>query len=116
MKRLILPLVVLGLAACQQPADEPDNPAVDTTPMEDTGTAQGANSFTEDQARGAIESAGYTNVTGLTQDPQGVWRGTATREGESTQVSVDYRGSVTPGDSPAAGPDSDMGEAAPTQP
>lgn len=105
MKSIIAATAVLVLvAACQQPADEPDNPAVDSTPMTDTGQAAGANSFTEDQARGAIEGAGYTDVTGLMKDEQGVWRGTAMKSGASAQVAVDYRGAVTTGDGASTAP------------
>src|SRR5688572_12716886 len=43
-------------------SEEPRNEAVDTTPTTgDQGQTPGANSFTQDQAKGAIESAGYTN-------------------------------------------------------
>ncbi|HYF22047.1 MAG TPA: hypothetical protein VD929_01485 [Caulobacteraceae bacterium] len=101
MKRATLAAALIGaaiLTGCKQPSDEPENPAVDTTPMTDMGPAAGANSFTEAQARSAIEGAGYTNVQGLTKDDQGLWRGTATgTNGRSEQVSVDYRGSVTAG-------------------
>ena len=77
-------------------AEEPRNPAVDTSPTTgDTGQTPGANSFTAGQARGAIESAGYTNVGALTQNEQGVWQGTATKDGAQAQVSVDYKGAVT---------------------
>lgn len=107
--RLILAAAALALVAgCQQPADEPENPAVDSTPMADAGQADGANSFTESQARGAIEGAGYTDVQTLTKDDGGVWRGMATKGGSSTAVSVDYRGSVTVGDQAAAASSSSM--------
>ncbi len=77
-------------------SEEPRNAAVDTTPTTgDTGQTPGANSFTEGQAKGAIESAGYTNVGALTQNEQGVWQGTATKDGAQAQVSVDYKGAVT---------------------
>lgn len=77
-------------------SEEPRNAAVDTTPTTgDAGQTPGANSFTEGQARGAIESAGYTNVGALTQNEQGVWQGAATKDGAQSQVSVDYKGAVT---------------------
>ena len=41
-------------------------------------------------------SAGYSDVGPLTQNEQGVWTGTAQRDGAPAQVSVDYRGAVTP--------------------
>ena len=74
----------------------PGNPPVDTTPTTgDTGQASGASSFTEGQARGALERAGYSNITGLTQNAQGQWEATATHEGRERHVSIDYRGSIT---------------------
>jgi hypothetical protein len=74
----------------------PGNPAIDTTPTTgDHGQASGASSFTEGQARGALEHAGYTNITGLTQNSSGQWEGAATRHGHETHVSIDYRGAIT---------------------
>lgn len=77
-------------------SEEPRNTAVDTSPTTgDAGQTPGANSFTEGQARAAIESAGYTNVGALTQNEQGLWQGAATKDGAQAQVSVDYKGAVT---------------------
>ena len=55
---------------------------------------KGANSFTRDQAQKQIEAKGYTHVAGLAKDKDGVWRGTAERNGASGPVSVDYQGNV----------------------
>ncbi|WP_205598396.1 hypothetical protein [Caulobacter sp. 17J65-9] len=101
------------LAACGKPSEKPGNPAVDTTPTADTGTAAGANSFTEAQARGAIEKAGYTDVTELVQNDQGVWAGKAMKGGKSVPVSIDYRGSVVES---AGAPTNDLGAGGPTPP
>ena len=57
----------------------------------------GANSFTEAQARSRVEQLGYTNVTGLAKDADGIWRGKATKEGQTTDVSVDFRGNIVVG-------------------
>ncbi len=54
----------------------------------------GANSFTENQVRERLESNGFTGATGLRKDDQGIWRGTAMRNGASTPVAVDYRGNI----------------------
>ncbi len=70
--------------------------------MNATGQTPGANSFTESQARERIEAAGYTGVGALTQNAEGLWQGSATREGAETRVSVDYRGAVTPAGDAAA--------------
>jgi hypothetical protein len=79
-------------------AESPMNPAVDT--QDTTGQAgltPGANSFTEGQAREAIEKQGYVVSGALTQDEQGIWKAQAARAGgETTTVSVDYKGVVTP--------------------
>lgn len=61
----------------------------------DTSQSAASNSFTEDQARGHIENAGYTNVSPLTKTADGLWTGTATKDGKSTSVSVDFKGAVS---------------------
>lgn len=77
--------------------EAPGNAAVDTTPTTgDTAQTPGANSFTEAQAKGAIENAGYSNVSALTQNEQGIWSGKATMGGKEVAVSVDYKGAVSP--------------------
>jgi hypothetical protein len=79
-------------------AESPVNPAIDTEDTsEKAALTPGANSFTEGQAREAIEKQGYTVSGSLTQDAQGIWKGQATKSGgASTTVSVDYKGVVTP--------------------
>jgi hypothetical protein len=73
------------------------------TPTQPTTNAPvaGSNSFTEGQARSRIEAAGYTNVTDLQKDDQGVWRGRATRNGTNTPVGLDFQGNVVAGSAPA---------------
>jgi hypothetical protein len=75
--------------------DGPPNPAVKS--MNENNAMKpvaGANSFTMAQAQSAIEAKGFTQVTGLTKDAQGVWRGRAMKGGSSHPVSVDYQGNV----------------------
>lgn len=78
--------------------ESPTNPAIDTQETSEKSTlTPGANSFTERQAREAIEKQGYTVSGPLTQDDQGIWKGQASRSGgPATTVSVDYKGVVTP--------------------
>jgi hypothetical protein len=112
MRSLIIVAATAGLlAACGQKSDDaaaertdgpvvsapeaPVNPPVDTAPTADAAQTPGASSFTEAQAKGAIESAGYTGVSALTQDAQGLWKGTGTKDGKSVSVSVDYKGAVS---------------------
>jgi hypothetical protein len=55
----------------------------------------GRNSFTHSQAARRIAAAGFTKVSGLTKDSQGIWRGKAEKDGAPTSVSLDYQGNVT---------------------
>ena len=71
-----------------------NNQAVVTTGANADQPAKGANSFTMKQARGRIAKKGYTNVTGLKKDHDGVWRGTGSKDGQPVQVWLDYKGNV----------------------
>lgn len=72
------------------------NEAVDTTPTQDAAApAAGASSFTEDQARGAFEKAGYAVAGPLTQTADGVWLGKATKGGVEATIGIDYKGAIT---------------------
>jgi hypothetical protein len=74
---------------------EPQNAAVKGMHENNSATpVKGANSFTRAQAQKQIEAKGYTHVAGLTKDKDGVWRGTAEKNGVSGPVSVDYQGNV----------------------
>jgi putative membrane protein len=55
---------------------------------------KGANSFTEGQARDRIVAAGFTSVSSLAKDGDGVWRGSAMKDGKSVKVAVDFKGNV----------------------
>lgn len=55
----------------------------------------GANSFTEGQAKSRLETNGYTAVSELKKDDNGIWKGKATHGGQQVNVSVDYRGNIT---------------------
>ena len=74
---------------------QPVNPAVKGIHENNSATpVPGANSFTESQAKSQIEAKGYTRVAGLKKGEDGVWRGTATKDGAPRDVSVDYQGNV----------------------
>ncbi len=70
------------------------NQAVATTNANASQPAHGANSFTMGEAQRRIAGKGYENVSALTKDDQGVWRGTATKDGKSVPVALDYQGNV----------------------
>lgn len=55
---------------------------------------EGANSFTEEQAKDRAIAWGYTDVAALVKDEKGIWRGAATHNGQPVDVAVDYKGNV----------------------
>jgi hypothetical protein len=57
--------------------------------------APASNSFTEGEAKGHIENAGYSDVTGLQKTADGLWTATAKKNGKSVGVTVDFKGAVT---------------------
>ncbi len=56
--------------------------------------AAGANSFTKGQAIKHIQHSGFTNVSDLTQDENGVWHGKAVKGGQTVNVALDFKGNV----------------------
>ena len=82
-----------SIALAQSPTPAPTQAPM---PAPSATTPQsGSNSFTEAQARSWIEKAGYTDVGGLMKSEDGVWRGSAKKNGTSVTVSVDYKGNVS---------------------
>jgi hypothetical protein len=72
-------------------------PAVTTSNANNkTGAApvKGRNSFTMNEARRRIEKGGFTQVTGLKKDADGIWRGKGMKNGASMDVYCDYQGNV----------------------
>jgi len=91
--------IAASSASAQQPAKSgPNNNAVNSSGQNNSNApVAGRNSFTEGQAKSKIEEAGYTNVTDLKKDDNGVWRGKAAKKGGSAAaVSVDFQGNVNP--------------------
>ncbi|HVY14240.1 MAG TPA: hypothetical protein VHB27_03360 [Rhodopila sp.] len=73
------------------------NPAVATSSASSMEPAKGKNSFTLAEARVRLERHGYTQVSNLKKDPEGVWRGQATKDGSQQDVWLDYKGDVGTG-------------------
>jgi len=104
MKQLLATAVITVLvgaggafAQTTAPSANPNasTPAVASPNANEPGApAAGANSFTEAQAKSRIEKAGYTNVSGLSKDKDGIWKGKASKAGTSVDVGVDYHGNV----------------------
>jgi hypothetical protein len=112
MFRLALLAAVAAVPAYAQVAPATPNRSGTTTPAPsterappaattDSGTrtadapVPGANSFTEAQARSRIEAAGFSGVSDLQKDDQGIWRGRAQRNGQQVSVALDYQGNVS---------------------
>ena len=101
MKRSLLlacaGLIFAGAASAQNPPAQsgPNNNAVNSSGQNNSNApVAGRNSFTEGEAKSAIEKAGYTSVSELKKDDNGVWRGKASKGGSPTDVSVDFQGNV----------------------
>lgn len=91
MRTLIVIAALAAVAACQQETkveDAPDTADV-TTPAAPPPTTI---TIMEADARSQIEAQGYTNVTGLVQNPDGTWTAMGTRDGTATQLSVGPNG------------------------
>ncbi|NEI72897.1 PepSY domain-containing protein [Rhizobium lusitanum] len=101
MKKLAFSLAAICLAApvafaqSETPKTSQTTPAMPTSGETNPGApVAGKNSFTEAQAKSRIENAGYTDVSGLKLDDQGVWRAMASKDGKQGSVSVDFQGNV----------------------
>jgi opacity protein-like surface antigen len=105
MKRLLATAAVITVltgagVAFAQTAGPPANPNASTPAVGKPNAnnpgapAGGANSFTEGQAKSRIEGAGYSDISGLMKDKDGVWRGKASKAGKPFAVSLDYQGNV----------------------
>jgi putative membrane protein len=76
-------------------------PAKSTTAMKsahtvnDGGPEAGHNSFTQKQAREHIAKSGFTSVSALKQSDDGVWHGTARKDGHRVSVALDFKGNVS---------------------
>jgi hypothetical protein len=55
---------------------------------------EGANSYTEAQARQRVMDTGFSDVSALTKDDKGIWRGTATKSGKQASIAIDFKGNV----------------------
>jgi hypothetical protein len=103
MKRSLLvfcaAMIAATAASAQNPPAKsgPNNNAVNSSGQNNSNSpVAGRNSFTEGQAKSKIEEAGYTNISALKKDDNGVWRGKASKGGSTTSVSVDFQGNVNP--------------------
>lgn len=89
MRTLIAIAAVATLAACSQETTVPAEPAVVETPAPAPPTVV---MITEADARTRAEGAGYTEITGLMQNPDGTWSATGTMSGTPTQIVISDMG------------------------
>ncbi|NTA13827.1 PepSY domain-containing protein [Agrobacterium tumefaciens] len=102
MRKIVFVALLLGGGAMSALAQQAPtaNPGGDTravvTPNANNPTApvEGANSFTEAQARQRMEDAGYTQVKDLTKDDKGVWMASGMKGGKTIALALDYQGNV----------------------
>lgn len=77
------------------PATDGNTPAVATpSTVNPTAPVVGANSFTEAQAETRMTDAGYSVVTELMLDDNGIWQAKAMKDGKPVAVSLDYQGNI----------------------
>lgn len=60
-----------------------------------TGVAVGGPIMNETEARAHLERDGYSGVAGLTKTGEGMWMGTAMKNGTSGRVAIDREGRVS---------------------
>jgi hypothetical protein len=92
-------VAIAGLWLALAPGFAQQNPAMENpSVVQPNAAAQlspGANSFSEGQARDLLKSQGYSDVSQLTNDSQGIWRGTAMSGTKRVRVSVDFKGNIS---------------------
>jgi hypothetical protein len=70
-------------------------PAVATPDSKNaTAPVEGANSFTQDQAKSRIEKAGFSDVKNLMKDDKGIWMAAGMKDGKAVNIALDYQGNV----------------------
>ncbi len=96
MRTLLTIAAVAALAACGQTTtvEAPEEPIIEApAPLPPAP-------LTEADARTRAETAGYTNITGLVQNPDGSWTASGTQGGATTSITINDMG-VTASTTPA---------------
>ncbi|CDZ29117.1 hypothetical protein [Neorhizobium galegae] len=102
MKKIIFAAALLGastVVALAQTTPAPNangnKPAVATPDSKNvTAPVEGANSFTEAQAKDRIEKAGFSGVKDLKKDDKGIWMAAGMKDGKAVVIALDYQGNV----------------------
>lgn len=83
-----------GPALAQTTGSIRPNEQVAPSPGNPDGLATGETVFDEEAARETLTRAGYSDITALMQDAQGIWRGTARKDAQKVTVALDRRGKI----------------------
>lgn len=88
---------LLGASCVQAQSDSGSHNPIVKSPVARTTrmAAKGRNSFTEAQAQSRVAKAGYSDVTEMMKNKNGVWQGKAMKDGAPVNVALDYKGAVT---------------------
>jgi periplasmic protein CpxP/Spy len=78
-------------AQSDAPSAMPERESKDAGPPT---AAHGPNNMTESEAKAKIEEGGFSDVSNLKKNDEGVWLGKAQREGESFEVAIDSEGNL----------------------
>lgn len=92
MRTLIAVAAIAALAACSQETTTTTPPPPTTEIVTPAPAPAPVVVITEADARTRAETAGYTNVTGLVQNPDGSWSATGTRSGATTTITIGESG------------------------
>ncbi len=96
MRTLLALAAFAALAACgQQTTTETPDTTADSTAPTMPAPAPTTITITEADARTRAETAGYTNITGLMQNPDGTWSATGTQNGQTTTITIGENGVTT---------------------
>jgi len=76
-------------ASPQAAQTQPATPSAGAPTTPNAGAA-----VTEMQAKARIEAQGFTNVSELKKDAQGMWNAKAMKDGKPVQISLDTRGQI----------------------
>lgn len=91
-------LFCAGAASAQSNGTAADPNAGQNAAVKDPAStglpSKGANSFTKKQAADRMAKAGYTPVSDLAKDKDGLWRASAMKDGKTVDVSLDFKGNV----------------------
>ena len=55
---------------------------------------KGTNGLSEGEAKDRALAAGYSAISSMVKDGDGIWRGSAMKDGKSTKIAIDYKGNV----------------------